>query len=74
VSGFWGAGLVLAVAGVLLAAVIGSDGAWLGFLVAAAGGVLLQIAVISTGVSIGMRDRDEKVWARRHANRGEVTL
>jgi hypothetical protein len=67
-AGFWVGGVLLAIAGIAIAAALADDGAWIGFIVLGIGGVLLQIATVASGVSIGMRDRDEKRHVGRYHN------
>lgn len=65
---FWFGGIILAIIGIAIAAAAGDDGAWVGFIVLGIGGMLVQVAVVASGVSLGMRDRDEKRHAARYHN------
>ena len=67
-AGFWVIGIVLVFIGVSILAGDDEDSAWIGFLFAGAGGVLMQIATIAWGVSVGMRDRDERMQIQRLRN------
>jgi hypothetical protein len=71
-GGFWAAGILLAIVGIAIAASKGG-GEGFGIIVASIGGVLLQIAVIGTAVSMGVRERDEKMWMQRLAKVKDMT-
>jgi hypothetical protein len=70
-AAFWVGGVLLALVGLGIAAAAGSDSAWFGFVLLGIGGVLLQIATVASGVSIGLRDRDERRHVARYHNAWE---